>query len=445
MASKRLGAALALFFLLTLPGSIQGATGPETPVLVLKIQASINPITARYVAAGINAAAREQAQAVLLELDTPGGLASSMDQIVQKMLAAPLPVVVYVYPPGARAASAGVFITMASQIAAMAPGTNIGAAHPVGSGGSTIPGVEGQKILNDAVAKIRSLAELRGHNAAWAAQAVRNSVSLPAVQAVRQGVVNLIADSPRALLQKIDGRGVAVAGGTVTLHTAGAPLKAYPMNFVDRFLSVLVDPNLAYILFLVGIFGLIIEFTTPGIGVPGILGGICFLLALLAFGIMPTNMTGVAIIVLGAVLFVVDVKAPTHGILTAGGIVALLLGSFLLFPPWRAPSLPGSRPLRISPALIVAMTAVMSGLFFSIVYAGIRALRRRVTTGTAGLIGASGVALTDLAPTGTVRVRWEEWSAFTPGEPIRRGEQVEVVAVQGLRLQVKRKSSSQEV
>ena len=431
---KRASFLLFVLPLLLLPAP--AASPQASGVSVLTVDGTVNPISARYVEDGLRRAAREGAAAVVLELNTPGGLASSMDRIVESLLASPVPVIVYVHPPGARAASAGLFIAMAASVLAMAPGTSIGAAHPVTSRGTDIPGAAGEKVLNDAAARIRALARLRGHDAEWAESAVRASASLGADEAVREGVADLTAGSLAELLREVDGRQAGAAGGPAALRTAGLPVRAAPMGAVDRFLDLLVDPNLAYILFLIGIFGVLIELTTPGFGLPGIAGGLALLLAALAFGLLPTNLTGVLVLLLAAVLFVVDVKAPTHGILTAGGIAAMLLGAFLLFPPWRDPALPGWPALRLSPLTIVAATAVMSGLFLLIVGFGVRAQARRITAGRETLPGSVGVALSDLAPEGLVRVAGEEWTAFTVGEPVRRGEEVEVLAVQGLRLEV---------
>lgn len=453
---KKVFLPVALLFLSALPLTVEPQPRREAPpsaaraaapaavpagrrVQVLVLDGTVNPISARYLEAGIQRAAEEGAPAVVIEVNTPGGLASAMDRIVEAMLASPVPVIVYVYPPGARAASAGLFIAMAAQVLAMAPGTNIGAAHPVSSGGADIQGVEGEKILNDAAARVRSLAGLRGRNAAWAESAVRSSVSLSADEAVREKVADLSAGSLEELLAAVDGREVKVPAGTVTLRTAGLPAEAAGMGPIDRLLDFLVNPSLAYILFLLGLFGVMIELATPGFGVPGTVGGISLLVALIAFGLLPTNLAGILVLIFGAVLFVVDIKAPTHGILTAGGIIALLLGAFLLFPPWRPSSLPGGPSLRIPTVTIVAATALMSAAFLAIAAFGLRAQRRRVTSGAEALIGAAGVALTDLRPTGIVRVQGEEWNAFSPGGEIRKGEEIEVLAIRGLQAVVGRR------
>jgi len=408
-------------------------------IAVLVLDGAIDPISSRYIQRGISRAEEDKAELVVIEMNTPGGLETAMSQIVEKVLSSQVPVAVYVYPQGARAASAGVFITMAGHIAAMAPGTNIGAAHPVGAGGADISGAIGEKVLNDAVAKIKSIAQVRGRNAVWAEEAVRKSSSLTEREAVEQKVVDIVAKDLDELLAAIDGRTVETATGKVVLHTKGAPARAYGMNFIDRFLSVVVDPNIAYILFLLGIYGLIFELTSPGISGAGIAGGIAILLALIAFGSLPTNIGGLLLIVLAAALFLVDIKAPTHGVLTAGGIIALILGSLLLFPPWRPPSLPGAPEVRVSPITIIVMTGLTVAFFTLVVSFGVRAQKRKIVTGPEALVGTSGVAVADLRPAGTVRVAWEEWSAYATEGEILKGEEVEVVAVEGVHLRVKRK------
>ncbi|HET6451134.1 MAG TPA: nodulation protein NfeD, partial [Spirochaetia bacterium] len=251
---------------------------------VLTVSAAIDPISARYIARGVDRAGRDGAELLVIELDTPGGLGSSMDDIVAKVLASPVPVAVYVSPPGGRAASAGVFVAMAAHVAAMAPGTHIGAAHPVSSNGSDIPGAMGDKILNDAVATLRSLADLRGRPASWADDAVRRSQSLTETEAVSRGVVDLVAPSLGDLLARLDGRTVKMPSGSVTLHTLGAEVRRIRPTFMDSILAFLINPDIAYILLVIGIFGVIFELTSPGAIAPGVAGGIALLLAFIAFG-----------------------------------------------------------------------------------------------------------------------------------------------------------------
>lgn len=419
---------------------------------VLTVSGPIDPISARYVIRGLDRAAREGATLVVIELDTPGGLGSSMDDIVARILASPVPVAVYVAPPGARAASAGVFIAMAAHVAAMAPGTHIGAAHPVGSGGSDIPGAMGEKILNDSVAKLKALADLRGRPSAWADEAVRRSASITDSQAVSRGVVDLSAPSLGDLLQRLDGRSVRTQDGSVKLLTSGAEVRRIRPTFIDAILAFLVNPDIAYILMTIGIFGVIFELTSPGAIAPGVVGAIALLMAFIGFGNLPTNVGGIVFIALAIVLFIVDIKTPTHGFLTAGGVVAFALGSLLLFPPWRGgaaknlpvPAVPGLAPpsVGISWAVIVVMTVLVAAFFIFVLGKGIRAQARRVSFGVEGLEGGVGTVVTDCAPEGQVRLGGEQWSARSVEGPLAPGETVEVVGRDGLSLLVRRKGGS---
>jgi membrane-bound serine protease (ClpP class) len=416
-------------------------------VTVLTVDGEINPISARYVIRGLDRAARDNASLAVIEMDTPGGLESSMDEIVAKMLASPVPVAVYVWPQGARAASAGVFIAAAAQVVAMAPGTHIGAAHPVTGSGGDITGTMGEKVLNDALAKMRALSQLRGRNPGWPDEAVRRSLSLTESEAVAQHVADLQTPTLGDLLSAVDGRTVSTQAGNVVLHTNGAEVRRVPMTFMDRILGFLIDPNIAYILLVLGIFGIIFEISSPGAILPGVAGAIALLVAFISFGSLPTNIGGIIFILLAIVLFIVDIKTPTHGILTAGGVVAFVLGSFLLFPPWgRAPapaSLPGlprAPVVSVSPVAIAIMTVLVVAFFVFVLGKGILAQRRKIAFGAESVVGTQGMALTDIAPVGLVQSGGEQWSARSDDVGIRAGERVEVVGREGLRLLVRRVS-----
>src|SRR5204862_873769 len=344
-----------------------------TPVSLIHIDGVINPVTMRLVELAIDRAQAQRSQALIIELDTPGGLERSMRGIVQRMLNAELPVIVYVAPTGARAASAGVFITMAAHVAAMAPATNIGAAHPVAlSGGGDKESMK--KIENDAAAFIRTVALERGRNADWAEKAVRQSVSITEREAVRIKVVDLVADSIPGLLDKIDGRTVKTSRGIVTLATRGAPVKPIEVGFRDRILNVITDPNVAYVLMMLGMLGLFFELSNPGVILPGVIGGISLILAFFALQTLPINYAGLLLLLFGVVLLIAEIKVVSHGVLATGGIVALALGSIMLFD---APEL----DLRVSWKVIVPTVAVTAGVFLFMIGAGIRALRSRAAVG----------------------------------------------------------------
>ncbi len=440
MNPSRIGPCVLLASVLAL-----AAAGAQTrDVALLTLSAPIDPISSRYIVRGLERARDERVQLAVIALDTPGGLGVSMDEILQAILQSPVPVAVYVSPPGARAASAGVFVAMAAHIAAMAPGTNIGAAHPIGASGADIPGVLGDKVLNDAVARLRSLAQARGRSAEWADAAVRRSASLTDVEALTQSVVDLRAADLQELLRALDGRKVRTASGDTILATAGAGVRRYDMRLLDRFLSMLVNPDLAYVLLVVGIFGIIFELSAPGIGAPGIAGGIALLLAFVGFGSLPTNLGGLLFIALAVVLFVLDVKAPSHGAWTAGGIASFLLGSFLLFPPWKPIPFPAAPEMRVSPVTIAVMTGLVTLFFAFVISKGVAAQGRRVTFGPETLEGTAGQALTALDPDGQVTAAGEVWSARSKTGAIRAGEQVMIVGRVGLRLIVRRSEEVSE-
>jgi len=411
------------------------AAAEPTPVSLIHIEGVINPVTIRLVELAIDRAQAQRSQALIIELDTPGGLERSMRGIVQRMLNAELPVIVYVAPTGARAASAGVFITMAAHVAAMAPATNIGAAHPVAlTGGIDKESIK--KIENDAAAFIRTIALERGRNADWAEKAVRQSVSITEREAVQLKVVDLIAASVPELLDKIDGRTVKTIKGPRTLATRGAPVRPIEVGFRDRVLNVITDPNVAYILMMLGTIGLLAELYNPGAIFPGVIGAISIILAFFAFQSLPINYAGLLLILLGLVLLIAEIKFVSHGVLAIGGVVAMGLGSLMLFD---APEASG---LRISWGVIIATVGTTAGLFLFVITAGVRAFARRPLLGVSGLVGETAVARGPLAPEGQVAVHGEIWRAVAEGGSVEDGAVVRVVDVQGLTLKVVKASGA---
>jgi membrane-bound serine protease (ClpP class) len=423
--------ALALLAILATPALAAPADSSARVVDLVRLDGIVGPASARHVLRALDQAGRDGSQALVVVLDTPGGLMKSMDEITKAMLNSPVPVVVYVYPHGARAASAGVFITYAANLAAMAPATHLGAAHPVAlGGGGSVDKTEMTKLTNDAVAQIRGFAARRGRNAAWAERAVRQSESLTAEEALRMHVVDLIAASPTELLAKIDGRKVQTAAGTRVLATRNARVAEIPFDLTEQFLDLIGDPNVGFILMTIAIYGIIFELSNPGSVFPGVIGGVALLLAFVSFAVISVNVAGLLLIGFALILFIADIKVPSHGVLTAGGIASFVFGSLLLTGE-RAPF------LRISVTLIVTVAVLTAAFFAFAVGAGVRAQQRRVRTGREALIGAEGVARSELAPDGTVFLQGELWKAESADGPIPAGRRVRVVGVDGLRLKVR--------
>jgi len=412
-----------------LVGVAAAATAPRA-IYVMRAVGSVNPGLAEFIGDSIRLAEHENAEALVIELDTPGGLETSMRQIVQAISNARVPVVVYVYPRGARAASAGVFVTMAANVAAMAPGTNIGAAHPVSVGMGKIDKTMEKKLVNDMVASGRALATERGRNADWMEKAIRQSVSIPASEALKLKVVDLMADNLEDLLTKINGRKVEVGGKQLVLHTAGVPIREIPEGVRTRMLKYIADPNVAFILMMIGLAGIYFEFAHPGVVLPGVIGAICLLLAFFAFQTLPINYIGILLILLAFIFFILEFKIASYGLLSLAGLVSLFLGAMMLFRG-------GEGGVDISWSVLIPTVAVVS-LFFMVV-AGIvfRSHLRRALTGAAGMVGERGVAYTALSPEGKVFVHGEYWQAVSD-EPIAKGEAVEVVQVVDLKLRVRR-------
>jgi len=419
---------VALLLLAAAGALLPAPVSAAASVATIQIDGVISPVTVRLVEAALTRAQSEGASALVIQLDTPGGLERSMRLICQRLLNAEIPVIVYVAPTGSRAASAGVFITMAAHVAAMAPATNIGAAHPVAIGGG-VDKESMKKIANDAAAFARTIAVERGRNAEWAEKAVRESVSITEREALKLKVIDLVADSLPDLLDKIDGRVVKVAKGPVTLQTRGAVVKAIEVGFRDRVLNVITDPNIAYILMMLGMLGLFFELSNPGAILPGVIGGISLILAFFALQSLPINYAGLLLILFGIVLLIAEIKVVSHGVLAIGGIVALALGSLMLFD---APEV----GFRVSWWVILPTVGATAGLFLVAVGAGLRALSARAPVGGPALVGQTGVARSALSPEGQVLVQGELWRAVARGAPVAEGARVRVVDANGLTLTV---------
>jgi membrane-bound serine protease (ClpP class) len=401
-------------------------------VYVLRVEGAINPASSSLIATGIESALDGQAECLIIMLNTPGGLLESTRIIVRDILNSNVPIVVYVAPGGSQAASAGVFVTMAAHIAAMAPATNIGAAHPVSLQGQA-DSVMIEKAVNDASAFIRSIAEERKRNVEWAEQAVRKSLSVTETEALREKIIDLIAQDIDDLLEKIDGREVRVGRTTRTLETAGAEVIQIEMTWQQKFLRVLTDPNIAYILMMIGITGILFEIYNPGAILPGVVGVISLILAFYSLHTLPINYAGLALIIFAIVLFILEIKVPSYGILTLGGITSLVLGSIMLIGSDSALEF-----ARISWSVIIPVTAFITAFFLFAIGMGLKAQMRKPTTGAEGIIGAIGEALEPMNPAGEVRVMGELWAAESIEGKIKTGEKIEVVAIEDMKLKVKR-------
>jgi membrane-bound serine protease (ClpP class) len=419
------------------PASAQEPSGRPAPaVFVASIDDAIGPVTKDYVRRVIDTAASENAACIVFTMDTPGGLDASMRSIVKDFLASRVPIVVFVHPGGARAASAGAIIGISAHVLAMAPGTNIGAAHPVAIGQGKMDEETAAKVTNDAAAYARGIAAERGRDPEWAESIVRESVSSTAEEALGLGVADLVAGDIGELLAKLDGRAVIVDGAEHTLDLRGAvPLPVSP-SLREKFLARISDPNIAYLLLLLGIFGIFFELQNPGAIFPGVAGGIAILLAFFALQLLPVNLAGLALILLAVVMFLLEIKVPSGGLLTVGGIASMLIGSVMLIDS----PLPF---MRVSLSVIVPAVICTAAFFLFAVAMGIRAQKRRVTTGEAGIVGETGVARTDVGESGSVFVHGEHWNAVSD-EPIPANARIEVVEIRGMTLKVRR-STHKEV
>ncbi len=407
----------------------RGSSAPHVALIV--IDGSINPAVDDFIGESIARAKAGGARALIIRLDTPGGHLSSTQTIVKKILGATVPVIVYVAPSGAGAGSAGVFITLAGHVASMAPGTNIGAAHPVGGGGQEIKGAMGEKIENFAASFAETIAQQRGRNAEWAIQAVRKSVSITEKEALAKNVIDIVARDIDDLLRQAEGKKVDLDGRPTTLAFKDVGIVSYEMSLKQKILNILADPNIAYLLLMAGILGLYMEFSHPGVIFPGVAGSICLLLALTALQLLPINYAGLALVVLGIALLVAEAFAPSFGILGIGGIISLTLGSFFLFDT------EGS-DLVVDRSIIFATVATLGSFVLAVSYLVFRSQKSRPTMGFEGLVGELGEVRAKLSPSGKVFVHGEYWNAQADDE-IGVGERVEVIGYEGMSLKVRRR------
>jgi membrane-bound serine protease (ClpP class) len=421
---KKTYVTLIIFSILCLvAGSATGRTGD---IDVMTISGSINPGVADFLKNAVDRASSDHAACLIIELDTPGGLGESMRQMVQTILSSPVPIVVYVSPSGARAASAGVMITMAADIAAMAPGTNIGAAHPVSAGGKDIESTMSEKVTNDMVAQARSVAEKRGRNADWVEKAIRKSVSITESQAVREKVVDLVATDLKDLIHKIDGREIPGKG---KLRLGGAAIVRVKESLRTKILKTISDPNIAYILMLIGLAGLYFELASPGAVLPGVVGAMALILSFFAFQTLPVNYAGILLILLAVVFFILELKVTSYGMLSVAGIASLLLGSLMLF------NRPEQRGLHLAVTVLLPSVFIVSGFFILVAWLVVRAHVARSRTGAEGMVGEIGVVKKALSPEGKVFVHGELWHAMA-ATPLKVGTRVRVKRVTNLLLEV---------
>lgn len=423
--------AVWFFLFVGIPAAVTCAAAPATgagEIFILSVRGPISPANADYVERGVRKAQDRGAALIVMELDTPGGLDTSMRSITQAMLNSTVPVAVFVSPSGARAASAGTFITLAGDIAAMAPGTTLGAAHPVNLIGKSDETMA-LKASNDAAAYIRSIAEQRGRNGDWAEKAVRESASLTETQALKNNVIDLVANDLDGLLAAIDGREVRRPEGPLTLRTRGQPLVRLPMDWQHRLLAMLSDPNVVYLLLMVGFLGIFFELSHPGVIFPGVAGGIALILAFYGLQTLPVSAAGLLLLLLAGVLFIAEINVPSYGILGTGAVIALTLGSVMLIRspfPW----------FQISLKVVVPMVSLIALFFLVVLRLVVKARRRSPATGREAMVGEVGEALGDFAPGGKVFVRGEIWDAHSP-QIVIKGDRVRVVAVRGLSLEVR--------
>jgi membrane-bound serine protease (ClpP class) len=416
--------------------SFQTVLSQSSKVFVLYADCAIHPACADYIHSGIEKAKEENVECLIIELNTPGGLLTSTRKIVKDFLESPIPIIVFIYPSGSQSASAGVFITLSANIAAMAPGTNIGAAHPVSLQGAQ-DSVMMEKATNDAAAFIRTISEKRKRNVQWAEDAVLKSVSITEREALEKNVIDLIAKDIAELLEIINGKQVETSQGIKIINTKNAEVIYIEMTLAEKILSILSDPNFAYILLMLGIYGLFFELYNPGAILPGVIGGICLILAFYSLSTLPVNYAGLALIIFAVILFVLEIKVVSHGILSIGGIISLLLGSMMLIKEESV-----LEAMEISMNIII-LIVVLTALFFlfAITFA-IKAQRKKPVTGPEGIVGETGIAFSNLKPDGEIKVHGEIWNAESIGGEIKRGEEIIVTKIINLKLFVKRKDKN---
>jgi len=399
-------------------------------IISITVNDGINPSTAEYIQQGIKKAENENAQCLVINLNTPGGFLSSTREIVTNIMQSTVPIVVYVSPTGAHAGSAGTFITLSANIAAMAPGTNIGAAHPVDMQGKS-DAVMNEKVINDASAFIRTIAEKKGRNVQWADDAVRNSVAITEQEALEKNVINLVANDENDLLAKLEGKQVEINGVTKTLHTKNATVEPMEMGFFQKVLSRLSDPNISYIIMMLGFYGLLFELFSPGAIFPGIIGVICLILAFYSMSTMPVNYAGLGLIIFGIILYLLEIKVISHGLLAIGGTISVLLGSMILFR-----TNPLEDYVSLSWSVIISVTAFSALFFLFLIAMGLRAQRAKLSSGASTMIGQTAITLAALNPKGQVNLMGEIWSAVSLSGKIKENEKVKVKEIKGLTLYV---------
>jgi membrane-bound serine protease (ClpP class) len=426
---------IAICIILITSQGLVSQTGENTitkRVVMISVDGSINPSSAEYINSGIKHAREKNAECLIIKLNTPGGLLKSTRVIVTDILESEIPVVVFVYPGGSQAASAGVFITLAGHIAAMAPGTNIGAAHPVSLQGEQ-DSVMNEKATNDAAAFIRTISEKRSRNIQWAEDAVRKSLSITETEALTEGIIDTIAISVQDLLEKIDGKEISLSSGKKILDTKNAEVINIEMNFKQKILGLLGDPNIAYILFMIGLYGIMFELYNPGAIFPGVIGGISLILAFYALHTLPVNYAGLALIIFAVILFIAEIKVVSHGLLSIGGVISLILGSIMLIDTESTLEV-----IKISWQVILVIVILTTAFFIFAIGFGIKAQNRKPTTGIEGIIGEIGETISSLEPEGQIRVHGELWNAESLDGSISQGTKVKVTQISNLKLMVRK-------